>query len=635
MFFLLAIMLSFSISAYSQDTELLKSVNTLKQNLGVGWIVEWNEQGTGLQRIEKDKEIEIARKGKMVSLTKSDEMFGKPEEIAMMFLRNNATLFQLQSDISDLQVSSVRNQFANQYYVDIQQTYNGLSVIDRGIGVLVDTKKGIEGIYNSYVPNINISTTPLLSEDDVIAIAQEHTLQNRMIVIDKSGKSHPLSFKQKQNPFTEKPKLELGIHVTQNNEPILVYRFNLKALNGQIFTNYLIDANNGQILFSKDTRQYAYTSGSGNIFWPNPVNVLNDTTLTDTFNGTQDSKYAIPLAAYKSAPLNSIMQDIRQVLDPVYGNYLAKAVYTLTGSYVQLDDTMDLPKYYGGTSSGFYLNQGFSMGAITSLISDFNFDRESNVFEHVMVYAVIDANQRYVQSLGFKSTSNRAIKIDPHGHSGADMSGYEPNDTGTGFISFGEGGVDDAEDADIILHEYGHAIQDNQAPKVYQAGCDTESGAMSEGFGDYWQASNTRAISVAHGFDSACYAEWDHVGDTQKVPGSICRRRVDTNKRYADKIGECHADGEIWSSALWEILTKIGNTEATRKIADQLVLQGHNEMAVMYKVNPISPKFSDGGIALIKADKTLRANGTFTKSYKGIICKALKTNRDIVVPGCK
>src|SRR3712207_7035090 len=31
-------------------------------------------------------------------------------------------------------------------------------------------------------------------------------------------------------------------------------------------------------------------------------------------------------------------------------------------------------------------------------------------------------------------------------------------------VTFGNGGVDDAEDADIILHELGHAIHDNQVP---------------------------------------------------------------------------------------------------------------------------------------------------------------------------
>ena len=40
---------------------------------------------------------------------------------------------------------------------------------------------------------------------------------------------------------------------------------------------------------------------------------------------------------------------------------------------------------------------------------------------------------------------------------------------------FGKGGVDDAEDAEVIWHEYGHAIQDAQVPGFgagHEAGVD-------------------------------------------------------------------------------------------------------------------------------------------------------------------
>ena len=43
----------------------------------------------------------------------------------------------------------------------------------------------------------------------------------------------------------------------------------------------------------------------------------------------------------------------------------------------------------------------------------------------------------------------------------ADNSFYSP---ATRKIKYGSGGVDDAEDADVILHEYGHSIQDDQVP---------------------------------------------------------------------------------------------------------------------------------------------------------------------------
>ena len=61
-----------------------------------------------------------------------------------------------------------------------------------------------------------------------------------------------------------------------------------------------------------------------------------------------------------------------------------------------------------------------------------------------------------------------------------DNSFYSPGDRG---LHFGDGGVDDAEDADIVLHEYGHSVQDNQVPG-WGPGGDTEQGAIGEGFGD-------------------------------------------------------------------------------------------------------------------------------------------------------
>ena len=73
----------------------------------------------------------------------------------------------------------------------------------------------------------------------------------------------------------------------------------------------------------------------------------------------------------------------------------------------------------------------------------------------------------------------------PHGFQGKDNSHYSP--TGN-WISFGTGGVDDAEDPDVIWHEYGHAIQYS-----FAAGWgDGECAALGEGYADYWAASYSR-----------------------------------------------------------------------------------------------------------------------------------------------
>lgn len=81
--------------------------------------------------------------------------------------------------------------------------------------------------------------------------------------------------------------------------------------------------------------------------------------------------------------------------------------------------------------------------------------------------------------------------------------------------------MDDAEDAGVIAHEYGHSIQDNQVPGF---GDSIEGGSMGEGFGDYLGAVYEDALS-GKSFGRACVAEWDatsySAGDPLACAGSM------------------------------------------------------------------------------------------------------------------
>src|ERR1051325_3215842 len=116
------------------------------------------------------------------------------------------------------------------------------------------------------------------------------------------------------------------------------------------------------------------------------------------------------------------------------------------------------------------------------------FLRNERAFEDVNAYFQIDRSLRYIQSLGY--TGSRRIidyplPIDPHAAGGADNSYYIPSAVaGRGTLFFGEGGTDDAEDSDIMLHELGHAIEAWIAPGTFGGASSSESRALSEGFGD-------------------------------------------------------------------------------------------------------------------------------------------------------
>jgi hypothetical protein len=140
----------------------------------------------------------------------------------------------------------------------------------------------------------------------------------------------------------------------------------------------------------------------------------------------------------------------------------------------------------------------------------------------------------------------------------------------------------------VILHEYGHAIQDAEVPGW---GVTEEGGAMGEGFGDYWAGDQTYDATVAAGADPACIADWDSMSYS---PPPACLRRLDGTKHYPEDMEfEVHADGEMWSATLWQIRLAVGQA-----VADRDILESH------FLLSPTAD-FADGANALIEADRAL------------------------------
>jgi zinc metalloprotease ZmpB len=265
--------------------------------------------------------------------------------------------------------------------------------------------------------------------------------------------------------------------------------------------------------------------GSAQVFLPNPVQSLGDESLTDQ----KDSDAAVPGAAYHAVALTHL--DGSGFLRGDYAN-----VYSSTG------------------------NLAFSP------TNTFAYTRHQDEFEQVMAYYWITEAQLYIQSLGFGSSlrpiNNRpqAVRINQLGYDNSFETDHPKLE-----IRYGKGGVDDAEDGEVILHEYGHAIHDSQNFSF----ASEEAGAISEGFADYWAVTVSDWVAgVPQQTPEACVADWDSVSYTSTVPH--CLRRIDTNLHYpTDLNGEVHHDGQIWSRALWDIRGALGATKA-----DTIILEG-------------------------------------------------------------
>jgi hypothetical protein len=194
----------------------------------------------------------------------------------------------------------------------------------------------------------------------------------------------------------------------------------------------------------------------------------------------------------------------------------------------------------------------------------FVYTRKNDQFEQVMAYYWVTEAQKYIQSLGFGVTRrpiNKEAQDIRINQLGIDNSySWDKHDV----LRFGKGGVDDAEDAEVILHEYGHAMMDSQVIP-FGFGTSVEAGSIGEGFADYWAV--TVADVIAPTPDPACVADWDSVSYTSSIPH--CLRRVDSDLHYpADLNGEVHHDGKIWSRALWDIRSQLGHVRA-----DTLILE--------------------------------------------------------------
>lgn len=290
----------------------------------------------------------------------------------------------------------------------------------------------------------------------------------------------------------------------------------------------VVDAATGEVLDRSDLIKFV--DGSGLVFDPNPVVTANDAALRDpdataaacAFTGS-------PRATIDAQRVTRTLRDL--TLDAGTANH------RLEGPFVRMQN-------FGAPVT--VLPQEANQDAFTYSSGD-------ERFEAVNVYYHVDTFQRYLQdgSQGPSITTARNSQIPCDPHEGSGPAFYSSIDKGLHFSNSGPCQPDRAEDAHVMLHEYGHAIQDDQVPGwggVNPTTMRNEAGAMGEGYGDAIAC----IFFAGHNFLREVFEPWIF-GDQ----GGL--RRVDGTKVYPnDWSNRVHADGEIWSAALWNIYRTVG-----------------------------------------------------------------------------
>lgn len=348
-----------------------------------------------------------------------------------------------------------------------------------------------------------------------------------------------------------------------SNEPQVAFQLTVISKNSNLNREILLDLA-GKILFQRDLNIYFRLTDSivsAKVFLPDPL------TSAQVYYGGQ----------YKDFDNSDVPELNNQRKTVSMTVNFSNDTFYLESPYVKIEDFAP-PSFL----------------PVNSSVPVFNFTRQQSGFEDVNAYYHINVFQQYIQSIGINNL-NTLISVDAHG-STDDLSYFIP---GGLKINFGTGGVDDAEDADVIIHEYGHAL----SFFANNSNFGNERKALDEAFGDYVAASYSRGINA---FD------WENIFNWDAHNEFWSGRTVTNPGHYPEDAGtSIYTMGELFSSTLLQIWTELGKT-----VTDKLVFEA------LYSFSS-NMTLKDAAKLIVQADTALYAGTNFITLYKYFVMRGL------------
>jgi len=464
-----------------------------------------------------------------------DGYVGNSEQIARAYLNDYAQRFGIDVTKESLRTFTIKSTRGGTS-VMFDQMINGIPVYDSRIIVTLNKRNQITFATSMYRPvSRSLSTAALLSSSQAKQFGRDYLqITGKMIGPEKSDLMY---FESADRGF------------------VLSWRVVLPTENPMGDWELFVDANSGEIIHVRDMMMYH--DGQGLVWDPDPL-----TTAGVEYGGAYIDNSDANSTALNDERTSVILRDIT----------FEGGVYKLEGPYCVLADRESPTDAFPELADS----------------SAFNFTRNEQGFEDVMIYYHIDlSTRRLILDLGYDEPLQHNFQVDPHGLSGDDNSHYVPSDN---YCAFGEGGVDDAEDADVIWHEHAHSFQTNLTGGMAYTG---ETMSLQEGSSDYWAASYSRYIND---YNWGFVFTWD--GHNEFWDG----RRCDLDWIYPDDYVTGHNGGQIWSSALMEIWEQIGRDATDTDFIETHYIWGS------------SPGLQDAAQAFIQADENV-----YGGAHKGVI----------------
>lgn len=475
---------------------------------------------------------------------------GTPEQMAREYLASQvATLGLKRADTADLAFSSDRVDIAGTT-VRFQQTVGGVPVWGPLTVVNLDPQNRVQLVFNTYDPSLSVeSTTPAVSADAARAAVGRH------LSADVSASAADLVIW----PADGGARLAYEVRVASG------------AVMGA--WDAVVDAQTGALLRVADRTVYEHTPDEAR-----PSRAARSAPAAPLAEPQALPMMPLATSAFADGTGFVFLPDPLSAARVDYG----AAGYTDGGdadtpqltairSQVTLRDLA-----FDGTNYNFRGPWAEAVefdppvkGLFPQPSPNSTFTRNQDGFEVVNTYYHIDTYMRYINTtLGLTLRPYQyatGVRFDAHGVDSDDNSYY---DDGTGRLSFGEGVVDDNEDADVIIHELGHGLHDWLTRDLSQVQ------GLSEGLGDYFAVSYSRSFNQwpVSALQYTQVFTWDGGIRSNGSTGTWGGRRVNSTRLYPGGLstnGDIYASSALWSSTLLQIWNDIG-----REKTDKAVMAG-------------------------------------------------------------
>jgi len=503
------------------------------------------------------------------------------DNIARGFLKTHNELFALSSaDVTSLQVTKEDNDQGTTF-VDYVQTVGGYKVFEGQVQVVVNKHGQVLNVREGFLVDQQPAKLKAgLSEQKAIAAALEYSgrtvfpsfaeTQSRATRGDTARFANPLDL------GLEEITSELNV-VRVGSESRLAWHI-YAEVGPEEWYEILVDAQSGELLLRHNI--YVFEA-QGTVYTEAPdkgarllVSFVGDTTINTAAGWMETS--TVTTGNNVEAYLDT---DANNVADPNNGSGLSNG----HASAANQDFTFPFSTAVDPRTQ--------QAAVVTNLFYYNNFMHD---FSYRLGFTE-SARNFQVNNFGRGGLGNDSVRAEAQDGSGTNNANFATPPDGSRprmqqfLFTSPTPDRDSSVDGDVVFHEYGHGISNRLIGNGSTALSGTQSGAMGEGWSDYWATTINDDGAVGeyvtnnpNGIRRAAYT----------VPAAA------VHDSYADVgVGgfQVHRDGEVWAATLWDLRTQLGAA-----LSDRLVLHG-------MKFTPNRPSFLNARDGILQADQDLNA----------------------------